>query len=310
MSQTTGIKGAGVDVAKRLQRAAEAIVTPKRLGTEGLEAFKTLRVLDNLASLLPPQWQGITKALIGLGISNVGQHAEPQAKDAVRGYTSALAIKSGRVPADVIAQAAGPQQKQALIDASANGDLATVKSILRHNKKEAARTGGGETQKPLRANDPRHHDARFDSPQLVAARKAGESVGPQKFEKQLLKFMEGLRDRYQAEIDAELGQLEFAAQKTRHAEGKAHFAGRPGMTLSDAAGHPVHVNMDAKPATATRLNRDGTETALKGKELAAFTADLRELETSMRSSRTQGADDLELLKMLAKLQEALRQARG
>lgn len=155
MANTIGgnIKSAALDVTRQLQRAGEAIVRPDTLGTEALGAFKTLRLLDKFAELLPANLQGIAKALLGVGIQNIGQHGDPTAKNAARGYASALAIKSGRVPAEVLDKAANPEQRRALTDAAAAGDLATVKSILRHNRKHGA-IGAEQRQVPGAARMP------------------------------------------------------------------------------------------------------------------------------------------------------------
>lgn len=197
------IKRTVVDAGGALKRAGEAIVDPSRLGAGALTAFKTLRFLDSLTALLPKGMQPLAKALLDLGIKNVGQHGDPVAKEAARGFVAMTAIKERRVDASVIDRAVGAQQRQALIDASLAGDVATAKSILRHTKKVA--TQGPPTPAPSTTTSAPRTPAGAAETHVGGAeptKQTGATEVP--FEQRLMDFMKGLEKKYEGELVADM----------------------------------------------------------------------------------------------------------
>lgn len=254
MSNTVGTKSPIVDVVQHLKAGWDAFVQPHTLGPKTLAAYATLQAADWLARFLPPVLQQSVRGLLTVGIQNV------QSSPEVRGYTSALAIKSGRVPPEVlqrvIGQGRGPQQKHALQQAAKAGDLATVKSILRHNKKVGA---------PPQRN----------APGIVAAAvKKSEAQEPRSFE-----------ERFAALYDRHF----FAPQMARLDAAREQFKGEPGRTfLVDGAA--VHVNASGKPATATRLEADGSKKLLAGEALKELITALAKLQREFVSGAERSRD--------------------
>lgn len=103
-------------------------------------AFRGLRTLGKLAdAIFPPgPFRDVAHAVLLAGVETLRRTGGPDVSEAIQGVASAAAIRRGLVPVSILEKAALPGQKAALVKAAEDGDLATVKSILRHTKKQAA----------------------------------------------------------------------------------------------------------------------------------------------------------------------------
>ena len=161
-------------VSQNLEAAGRALVAPGTLGKEAMGAFVALKGLSDLSKLLPPGVQKFLAPFLAHGMQNLMTSEDTAAREAVRGYSSTLAVSRGLIPDGLLEKAVGKQQKQALYAAAKSGDTATVKSILRHNKKAGVPAPPPKPTTEKAANPEnragRLDDPRFDSPQLRAAR--------------------------------------------------------------------------------------------------------------------------------------------
>jgi len=202
------LRNVAVDVGRALKSGQDAIFDPTKLGKNSTLAFQTLRLADSLSAWLPPAMQPVMKALLDLGIRNVARHGESHARDSARGFVAATAVREKRVDNDVINRAVNPQQQQALIDASLKGDVATMKSIMRHNKKTGAEDAkdaqDAKRAQTAQASTPQTSTGATNKSEITgvmagsrpagAATTTAESRTPAElsFEKRLLDFMKGV----------------------------------------------------------------------------------------------------------------------
>ncbi|MBI1947167.1 MAG: hypothetical protein HYS27_15835 [Deltaproteobacteria bacterium] len=124
-------------------------------------AFRGLRSLGKLAdAIFPPGlFRDLAHAVLLAGVENLSRTGGPAVQEAIQGVASAAAIRRGLVPANVLEKATSPGQKAALLQAAESGDLATMKSILRHNKKKPVEAPPTKPAAPITTSAPAERSA-------------------------------------------------------------------------------------------------------------------------------------------------------
>lgn len=294
--------GRGPDLAKigqNLEAVGRAIIAPGTLGKDAISAFVALKGLGELTKLLPPKAADIASRVLVIGMQNLMHGADPTAREAVRGYASSLAVARGLVPDGLLEKAVGKEQKQALYTAAKHGDTATVKSILRHNKKAgvapkpatssapggAAVSPGPAAQTP--AAVPSHMAKVFDRARATS----GKQNPP--FEHVLQAFMEHVSARLEKDIDA-----------AKRAQGAA--GAKPARTTATGAAN--------REQTLDNLKRTLTDQAQKNpalsSTLSSMARDVDEIKRSAGRAPLSPAEQALLEQIEQLLKQALEGAAG